>query len=51
MDHFHYKDRVLHCDGVPVPQLAEAYGPVRVQSEDDVAPLTALQRAFAAVNR
>ena len=23
MDHFTYRDRVLHCDDVPVPTLAE----------------------------
>ena len=26
MDHFNYKNRVLHCEDVPVPELAEAYG-------------------------
>jgi diaminopimelate decarboxylase len=26
MDHFHYRDRVLHCEDVPLPELAEKYG-------------------------
>ena len=26
MDHFHYRDRVLHCEDVPLAELAERYG-------------------------
>ena len=26
MDHFHYRDRVLHCEDVPLAELAEKYG-------------------------
>ena len=34
MDHFHYRDRVLHCEDVPVPELAEHYGtPLYVYSQ------------------
>src|SRR4029079_11897866 len=34
MDHFTYKNRVLHCDNVPVPSLAEKYGtPLYVYSK------------------
>ncbi len=33
MDHFHYQDGVLHCEGVPLPAIAEAVGtPVYVYS-------------------
>src|SRR5262249_12459740 len=52
MDHFHYKDRVLQCDGVPVPALAEKYGtPLYVYSQRTLLHhLAQLQRAFAAVS-
>src|SRR5262245_38115481 len=34
MDHFQYKDRVLHCEDVPVADLAEKYGtPLFVYSQ------------------
>ncbi len=51
MDHFHYRQRVLHCEEVPVPLLAEAYGtPLFVYSEATlVHHLKQLQTAFAAV--
>ena len=26
MDHFHYRERVLHCEDVPLAELAERYG-------------------------
>ncbi len=52
MDHFHYRDRVLHCEDVAVPQLAEVYGtPLFVYSKATLLHhLGALQRAFAAAN-
>src|SRR5262249_38705267 len=51
MDHFHYKDRVLYCDGVPVPVLAEKYGtPLFVYSQKTLLHhLAEVQRSFAAV--
>jgi diaminopimelate decarboxylase len=51
MDHFHYKDRVLHCEEIPVPQLAKTYGtPLYVYSQHTLLHhLGQLQRAFAAV--
>src|SRR2546423_8740058 len=51
MDHFHYKDRVLHCEQVPVATLAETYGtPLYVYSKSTLLHhLGQLQRAFAAV--
>ena len=50
MDHFHYRDRVLFCEDVPVPDLAEAYGtPLWVYSRATLLHhLGALQTAFAA---
>ena len=34
MDHFDYRDRTLHCEDVPVPELAEVYGtPLYVYSK------------------
>src|SRR5258706_68266 len=34
MDHFTYKNRILHCDDVPIPALAEKYGtPLYVYSK------------------
>src|SRR3954466_14063876 len=49
MDHFHYRDRLLHCEDVPVPELAEAYGtPLWVYSRATLLHhLGELQRAFA----
>src|SRR5258707_10000241 len=51
MDHFHYRDRILHCDQVPVSVLAEKYGtPLYVYSKSTLLHhLGQLQRAFAAV--
>src|SRR3984957_19730940 len=51
MDHFHYRDRVLHCEEVPVPLLAQTYGtPLYVYSTSTLLHhLHQLQRAFAAV--
>src|SRR5438552_2447851 len=51
MDHFHYRNRVLHCEEVPVAALAEAYGtPLWVYSKATLLHhLGELQRAFADV--
>ena len=51
MDHFHYKNRVLHCEDVPVPALAEQYGtPLYIYSRKTLLHhLQQLQTAFAAV--
>jgi diaminopimelate decarboxylase len=51
MDHFHYRDRVLHCEDVPLRALAEAYGtPLYVYSKATLLHhLGQLQKAFAAV--
>ena len=51
MDHFTYKNRVLHCDDVPVPALAEKYGtPLYVYSKKTLQHhLKQIQSAFAAV--
>src|SRR5437870_2965205 len=51
MDHFHYRNRVLHCEDVPVAALAEAYGtPLWVYSKATLLHhLGELQRAFADV--
>jgi diaminopimelate decarboxylase len=50
MDYFHYRDRVLHCEEIAVPALAEAYGtPLFVYSQRTLLHhLSQLQRAFAA---
>ncbi len=50
MDHFHYRDRVLHCEEVPIPTLAAAHGtPLYVYSRRTLLHhLTQLQQAFAA---
>jgi diaminopimelate decarboxylase len=50
MDHFHYRDRVLHCEDVPVPDLAQTYGtPLFVYSTSTLLHhLGQLKRAFAA---
>ena len=51
MDHFHYRDRVLHCEDVPVAELAETYGtPLFVYSQATLLHhLQQLQTAFAEV--
>jgi diaminopimelate decarboxylase len=51
MDHFAYRNRVLHCEEVPVPLLAETYGtPLFVYSEATlVHHLKQIQTAFAEV--
>ena len=48
MDFFRYRDRVLHCEDVPVAELAAAYGtPVFVYSQATLLHhLRALQTAF-----
>jgi diaminopimelate decarboxylase len=52
MDHFHYKNRVLHCEETPVPDLAKTYGtPLYVYSKNTLLHhLAQLKRAFAAVH-
>ena len=53
MDHFAYKNRVLHCEDVPVPALAEQYGtPLYVYSTATLLhPLRlALRRARSAAS-
>jgi len=49
MDHFHYRDRLLYCEDVPLTLLAEEYGtPLFVYSEATlVHHLQAIQSAFA----
>ncbi len=49
MDFFDYRDRVLHCEDVPVPVLAQTYGtPLFVYSKKTLLHhLGQLQRAFA----
>jgi diaminopimelate decarboxylase len=51
MDHFSYRDRVLYCEDVPVPVLAQTYGtPLFVYSQSMLLHhLGQLQRAFAVV--
>src|SRR5262245_31973687 len=51
MDFFHYRNRVLHAEDVPVPALADQYGtPLFVYSQRTLLHhLGQLQRAFAAV--
>src|SRR5262245_61191436 len=51
MDHFTYKNRVLHCDNVPVPTLAEKYGtPLYIYSKKTLLHhLNQLKTAFAAL--
>jgi diaminopimelate decarboxylase len=50
MDFFHYRDRTLHCEDVPVPALAQAYGtPLYVYSKRTLLHhVGQLQRAFRA---
>lgn len=52
MDHFQYRNRVLHCEDVSIRQLAETYGtPLWVYSQHTLLHhLGQLQRAFAALN-
>jgi diaminopimelate decarboxylase len=49
MDHFEYRNRVLHCEDVPIPEVAERYGtPVFVYSTATlVHHLSAIKAAFA----
>jgi diaminopimelate decarboxylase len=51
MDHFHYQRRILHCEEVPVSDLADVYGtPLFVYSTRTLLHhLGQLQRAFADV--
>src|SRR5215831_8767576 len=51
MDHFNYRNRVLHAEETPVPSLAERYGtPLFVYSQRTLLHhLNQLKRAFAAV--
>jgi diaminopimelate decarboxylase len=51
MDYFHYRDRALHCEDVPIRTLAETYGtPLWVYSKRTLLHhLSQLQRAFADV--
>jgi diaminopimelate decarboxylase len=51
MDHFHYRNRILHCEDVPIRQLADTYGtPLFVYSKATLLHhLGQLQKAFAAV--
>jgi diaminopimelate decarboxylase len=49
MDHFHYRDRVLYCEDVPLTELAERYGtPLFVYSQATLLHhLSQIQTAFA----
>jgi diaminopimelate decarboxylase len=51
MDHFNYRNRILHCEDVPVRTLAQTYGtPLFVYSRATLLHhLGQLQKAFAAV--
>src|SRR5438093_3093760 len=51
MDHFHYRNRALHCEEVPIRVLAEIYGtPLWIYSKSTLLHhLNQLKRAFAAV--
>jgi diaminopimelate decarboxylase len=51
MDHFHYQGRILHCEEIPVPKLAETYGtPLYVYSRKTLlCHLDELKKAFAAL--
>lgn len=50
MDHFHYKNHILHCEDLPVADLARKFGtPLYVYSQRTLLHhLAQLQRAFAA---
>ena len=52
MDHFSYRNRVLHCDDVSIPALAEKYGtPLYVYSKKTLQHhLDQLKTAFKAVD-
>jgi diaminopimelate decarboxylase len=52
MDHFEYRNRVLHCENVPVPEITAAYGtPVYVYSQATLLHhLKEIQTAFAPAN-
>jgi diaminopimelate decarboxylase len=52
MDHFHYRGGVLHCEDVPVPDVAAAHGtPVFVYSSATLLHhLKEIQTAFAPAN-
>src|SRR3954466_13521695 len=49
MDHFQYRDRVLHCEDVPLAELAEKYStPLYVYSQATLLHhLNQIQTAFA----
>ena len=49
MDHFAYRNRVLHCEDIPLPTLAEKFGtPLYVYSAATIAGnLKEIQTAFA----
>src|ERR1700757_1838774 len=51
MDYFHYTNRVLHCEDLPISTLAEKYGtPLYVYSQRTLLHhLRQLQQAFAPV--
>jgi diaminopimelate decarboxylase len=52
MDHFHYRNRILHCEDVPIRQLADLYGtPLFVYSKATLLHhLDQVQKAFAVVD-
>jgi diaminopimelate decarboxylase len=52
MDHFHYRNRILHCEDVPLAELAETYGtPLFVYSQATLLHhLKQVQTAFAEAN-
>ncbi len=52
MDHFQYENRVLYCDEVSVPELAENYGtPLYVYSKKTILHhFGQLRQAFADAN-
>ncbi len=52
MDHFHYRNRILHCEDVPIRQLADVYGtPLFVYSKATLLHhLGQVRKAFAAVD-
>jgi diaminopimelate decarboxylase len=52
MDHFSYRERVLHCEDVPVPALVERFGsPLYIYSQATLLHhLKQIQTAFAELN-
>src|SRR5512147_2751576 len=52
MDHFAYRNRILHCEEIPIPELARVYDtPLYVYSKNTLLHhLQQLQRAFAPVS-